>query len=753
MYTLHESIEQLHQALSDYIEATYHISAPYLIRQRKQLLAQPGIIHQIPYLESTPRYRAGESLAKMQGLSPAALEAYLSISKKDGNLPKLVFDPPYSHQSDAIRSSLIDQKNLIIMTGTGSGKTESFLLPILGKLAHEAKSRPGSFNKQSAMRALVLYPMNALVNDQLGRLRGLFGDPRIVKLFESWSARPPCFARYTSRTPYAGMRTAKRDTIKLKSFNDFYADIERKSQSDNTEERERAQKLLSELKKHGKWPAKPSLAAWLGRKGSRWQDSRTLEFQRAVTLPKDSELLTRHEVQSAPPDLIVTNYSMLEYMLMRPIERSIFDKTRLWLKSNPEESFLVVLDEAHLYRGAAGAEVGLLIRRLRDRLGIDQNRFQVICATASFQSREKAPKFGAQLSGVPESTFVPITGSLDLKAGGVRGTELEAEILSTVDLEQFYGKTVDAQRFNAVRQLLRYRGTPVGDSVESALYDALSDFGPMKLLINLTMQEAQPIGELGAKIFPDVSVEKGNSALTTLMALGSVARKEANMPGLLPCRSHNFFRGLPGLWVCMDPDCSETDGQGEDKICGKMYGQPREHCGCGARVLELYTCRNCGTAYARAYTDNVLTPSALWAEPGERLRTVTGHTEPLQAIDLLLEEPLDDESVEIADYDLETGRLNPMLPGQRMRRVFIRGERVSESRDEDEMTPSDADSCAQFKKCAVCKKTARFGRSYVQDHQTKGDQPFQALVSRQVQIQPPAPVEPSSFALCGDVRF
>ena len=101
------------------------------------------------------------------------------------------------------------------MTGTGSGKTESFLLPILGKLAREASEEPDAFGGQPAMRALVLYPMNALVNDQLGRLRGLFGDPRLVSLFNSWAGRPPRFGRYTSRTPYAGVRTSQKDSAKL----------------------------------------------------------------------------------------------------------------------------------------------------------------------------------------------------------------------------------------------------------------------------------------------------------------------------------------------------------------------------------------------------------------------------------------------------------------------------------------------------------------------------------------------------------
>ena len=461
MYTTQESIEQLLRALSDYIEATYHISAPSLIRQRKELLARPGIIHQVPYLESTPRYQTGERLAKMKGLPTAAVEAYLSVSKKAHSRPLLVYDPPYSHQSDAIRGCLIDRRNLVIMTGTGSGKTESFLLPILGKLACEGKSRPDSFNALSAMRALVLYPMNALVTDQLARLRGLFGDPRIAELFQSWSARPPRFDRYTSRTPYAGMRTAKKDTGRLKSFDEFYADTERKSRSDDSEERAKAQRLLSELKEHGKWPAKPDLGTWLGKKGSRWQNSSTGEFRRAVTLPGDSELLTRHEVQVAPPDLLVTNYSMLEYMLMRPIERPIFDRTREWLERNPAESFLVVLDEAHLYRGAGGAEVGLLIRRLPGSVGHCQR------PTAGYLRDGELP--GARIR---TNIWRPALGQFGeylcrdnrltrpKDGGDARGTEADAEILSSVNLEQFYQatKTPDASMpFDSYSNIVVYR--------------------------------------------------------------------------------------------------------------------------------------------------------------------------------------------------------------------------------------------------------------------------------------------------------
>src|SRR5206468_9273433 len=115
----------------------------------------------------------------------------------------------------------------------------------------------------------------------------------------------------------------------------------------------------------------------------RWRDSKTGAFRRCVMLPADPELITRHEIQEVPPDILITNYSMLEYMLMRPLERPIFDRTREWLHANPAEQFLLVVDEAHLYRGAAGAEVALLIRRLRMRLGIPPERVQVICTSAS----------------------------------------------------------------------------------------------------------------------------------------------------------------------------------------------------------------------------------------------------------------------------------------------------------------------------------------------------------------------------------
>ncbi len=154
--TIQGTISQLHGSLRDYIEATYHISSPALIAQRKELLDRPGVSYQIPYIESTPRYQSGERFAAIKGMPSAALKAFSALTTPSGSLPALLYDPPYRHQSEAIRHTLVDQKNLLIMTGTGSGKTEACRFAIVGKLAREAAQRPASFRDPRGVRALKL---------------------------------------------------------------------------------------------------------------------------------------------------------------------------------------------------------------------------------------------------------------------------------------------------------------------------------------------------------------------------------------------------------------------------------------------------------------------------------------------------------------------------------------------------------------------------------------------------------------------
>jgi ATP-dependent helicase YprA (DUF1998 family) len=739
--TIGETIDEIRTALRDYIEATYHIGHPSLVGQRRERLEEEGVLFRAPYIESTPRYTMGRRFAELEIPEPAKALLQVMAQARDGRNP-LLYDPPYTHQASALETTTRDGLSLVVTTGTGSGKTEAFLLPILARLAVEASERPESF-ETPALRAILLYPMNALVNDQLGRLRLLLGDPAVTSTFISWAGRPARFARYTSRTLYPGVRTTKKDSTRLRSIERFYIRLLEQAAGPASPRQERAARLIENLRSRGKWPAKPDLQAWFGQSGQRWQN-REGEFVRALTRVEDPELLTRHEVLANPPDILITNYSMLEYMLMRPLERPIFDATRAWLEENPDERLLLVIDEAHLYRGAAGAEVGLLLRRLRSRLAISPDRLQVVCTSASFSDPDYAPVFAAQLSGKNPDQFRTIQGDLALRPSGAPGTIDDAYPLAELPLDDFYEAEDDASQLDAVRSFLDYRRIHGEDNITGALYQALNEFPPMSQLVNLTMMQARPLRELGAEIFPGIRADLADRAVTTLIALGSVARRNDSEPGLLPCRVHAFFRGLPGLWVCADADCAARPPQYEDSPIGALYTQPQDTCECGARVFELFTCRNCGSAYLRAYTDDLEEPGFLWSEPGGGFMSVTGPVSELLPLDILIEPPT--IAVEPADLDLITGRLNPAVLGDRIRRVFLRRDRLEPSEDNDDGDEAVLVANGEFTPCGVCGQGSTFGRSSVQDHQTKGDQPFQALITRQIEVQPPGRQPYSDFA-------
>lgn len=742
-HTIGETIDEIRASLRDYIEATYHVGHPLVIQQRRRLLDTEGVIYREPYIESTPRYRTDRTFAELD-LHPAVQSLFDSLTQPVGELNPILFDPPYSHQAEALEYASRDGLSLAITTGTGSGKTESFLLPMLAKLAIEAAHHPNSF-RVPAVRAMILYPMNALVNDQLGRLRLLLGDPRVSTQFMAWAGRPARFARYTSRALYPGIRTRERDDRRLKAIEEFYVHIHDRAEDPSAQWHKEAKDLRSQLAARGKWPAKPNIRDWWGAPNRRWKD-REGNFQRAVTLPEDSELLTRHEVLASAPDVLITNYSMLEYMLMRPLERPIFDQTRRWLQENPKESFLLIVDEAHLYRGSAGAEVALLIRRLRTRLGIRQDRLQVITTSASFSDGDYARSFAAQLSGKDVADFRTIQGKRKYREPAAPGGAADAAMLADIPLASYYEANDETAKRTAVGHLLGARGVNVDNrGVSELLYQALHDFGPMNLLVNETMDRAQRVSELGPKLFPDVDPSVADSAVTALVALGSAARGKPEEAGLLPCRVHSFFRGLPGLWACIDPDCSELDESLRGGPIGRLYSQPRATCICGARVFEYFTCRHCGTSYVRAYTDDLLEPTFLWHEQGGAFQAAAGSVLELQALDLLLEEPT--EHVQAADIDLVTGALDPTRLGSRHRLVYIPHSRAGAviQSDNEADEPEDVEANGEFRPCGVCGRHAGFGRSSVQDHQTKGDQPFQALVTRQIEVQPPSK-EYSDFA-------
>lgn len=749
-----QSVEDLHLRLKAYIEAVYHVADTGILDQRAELLGRDGVLRQPPFIESTRQYAKGDRLNDLLRGAPVSLSA-LAERLSTRSVP-LLHDPPYAHQGEALRALLFDRHDIVVFTGTGSGKTECFTIPILMRLLREATVARASFEHR-AIRAIVLYPMNALVNDQLSRMRRLLGDEEVARSFIDVAGRPATFGQYTGRTPFPGVRqfTAETDGRRMESFANFFIQTVLKPATSN-EPSDDALRLLRALSTRGRWPAKPDLLRWFGT-GS-WAN-------RLHPQPADRELIARHEFYGytapdgrrlgAPPDVLVTNYSMLEYMLMRPIERPLFDRTRAWLEQHRDQDLYLVLDEAHLYRGAQGTEVALLIRRLKERLGLAhadrEHQLRVAVTSASFTEQENARQFAAELVGRTPSHFLPIGGRTAIPDGGDVGDNVLARSLQNIDLNSFYASCDTALRFDTIRPALEACGwqpissTPKDEAELARLaYEVLVQHPVRRRLVALTQEEALQIPELSARLFPAASLEVARAATEVLTALCAFAKPAMDASNLLPSRIHTFHRGLPGLWACANPGCSGVKASGG--VIGSLFGQPRDTCEyCGARVFELLTCRSCGAAYFRAAcaAAEVMAPKFLWAQA-----VAMGGITSVAPLDVLLEIGRADSALIVPAWlDARTGALRQTLEeGARLGLRPIGLYKIDAARAEPIVQEG-----RRFYRCGVCGDDSDRGRgakivrrSPVEDHQTEGQDPFYALVHEQLMRQPPR-VRPPAF--------
>lgn len=384
-----QAFEHVKESFIRYLETQYRIAHLLVYRERAKLLREPGVVSQVPFIESTPAFPLGRKLADLEQKHPDVVPEGLAELIAHG-VPVDRF-PLYKHQEEALLASVGERPNLLVATGTGSGKTEAILLPILADILREARAwpsprsepRPGEFDpetrawlhsrrhetKPAALRAIILYPMNALVNDQMSRLR------RILARGQSpnWQRKrlrenQIYFAMYTSLSRPTGHW---EDAEKRRQFTKYLQEIERQWAE-----------LPDELRSVGMWPR-----------------------------PDSPEMLCRWDVQHAPPDILITNYSMLEYILVRPIEAPIFDLTRRWLETGDNARLTLVIDEVHTYTGAKGTEVAYLVRRLKERLGLEHGspKFRAIATSASVPNREGAESalrsFVADLFDEPPERF------------------------------------------------------------------------------------------------------------------------------------------------------------------------------------------------------------------------------------------------------------------------------------------------------------------------------------------------------------
>lgn len=536
-----------------YIDTAFALRDDDLTRERTEILLKgQGSIFAPMMLEPVLPYDGVASLeeaAMSAGVPPAVLRQVGSaIFGLDSS--KVEDVSLREHQVDALRTHFASSgaRNAVITSGTGSGKTESFLLPLLTRLALEAKSQPdvpsahewwtiarqneqwqpvrkGS-RRQTAMRAMVLYPTNALVEDQLARLR------RSVRALRK--ANTPLdlwIGRYTGATPGSG---APPTGAANKSGTHRVA-----------HEVRQMVRQLDEIAAHA---------------------SQDLLNQFAD--PRDGELIVRWDMIRTPPDILVTNYSMLNAMLMRDVEDAIFDSTRLWLAQSPENVFTLVVDELHLYRGSSGAEVAMVVRNLLSRLGLGSrsDQLRIIATSASLPGDQSGLGYLESFFGAPGSSFDIHPGrprQLDLVPIPSPGILLWDE----TDTEEL-GSRADSDRW------------------ATAVAGACVEEGRVRAVTVETIAE---------RLFGS-EPDRERAARAVLRGLAAVPDRAE-----IPFRAHLMVRGMRGMWACTDAGCSEIKNPRPDRTVGRLYDAPRSTCLCGARVLELLYCFECGDVSLGGY--------------------------------------------------------------------------------------------------------------------------------------------------------
>jgi hypothetical protein len=501
-----------------------------LRREFAEALDKPSVLVKGPIVEASPPFLPGASLAQL------VAEGVLTrgFSRLCG--PALPYERPlHLHQERAIRKA-VGGRNIVVATGTGSGKTEGFQIPIFDHLLREEAQ--GTL-QQPGVRALLLYPMNALANDQVKRMRHILEHyPAIT------------FGRYVGETE---------------------------------------------------------------------DDERAAHDAFAKNYPGENdiknELKSRKKIQETPPHILLTNYAMLEYLLLRPADSSLFDGDtgHFWR--------FIVLDETHVYSGANATEIAMLLRRLQDRVtGGELNRLQAIATSATLgagpQDYPDVVSFARDLFNLPfewdddnparqdvvEATRVPVSdlgqtwgaGSLALyqqlskwadewrELSDTKRKSLMARIWATTTLAPIPVEVVQ----NAQQEA---RGQP-DLALPMFLYHLLRGDSQLQRLRARLEESPTNLAQLANELF-----DGDEESIVHLVSTAILARKRAEDAPLLPARYHVFARALEGAFVCLNVSAHTLPGQ---PPASRLFLKRHKFCPhCNSRVFELANCTRCGISY------------------------------------------------------------------------------------------------------------------------------------------------------------
>lgn len=710
---VHEYYSAIKGRLRDYLKSDYLANSETLLLYADDLLGSSESVNtnlsREPYIETAASYKKiPNGISTLIHIDAGVKSTLLRLV--DANVG--IFSSPFQHQVEALEAFAAG-KDLFVSTGTGSGKTECFLWPIMARCIGEARNHPDSF-KRNAVRTLIVYPMNALVSDQLARFRGIMGSEAFLRIFteDTHAERIPHFGMYTGRTEYPG--DAKSD--KSKRLAQAYRERYLVDETADEETKRKQKSKIEGLKRINKYPAR------YGKDGVE-RFIKLLEKNEHEPLPYDSELITRFEMVNCPPDILVTNYSMLEYMLMRKREARIWKETKAWLHESTDNKLLIVLDEAHMYRGSAGGEIALLLDRLLDRLDITTDQTQFILTTASMpDDRQARDNFYYGLTGKNPNAYEPLTGTKDpIPEEGLIATD-SAALISIGSTQVTENEAT--KRIRAFAGKVMGRALPETVTLPEAqewLYDNLPRYQAFVDLNKACRSGAKAYSKLETTIFP--GDPNAAEALDSLLVIASLAEKKRNL--LFPVRLHMFVRGLQGIYACSNPRCNcagRKYSEREKLRFGKVISVPKEQCECGARVYELKNHTKCGALYFKVYAKKIA-GTGYWHVFSTK--GISGGSDDL--IEMLLyitpEDYLPEANDKIGALDPFTGKLftTPQDDPSLLRVLY--SEKPSKK------------GVFEFGSCPKCKKIMPVKKPT--DFATKGNIPFYNLTKAQFELQPP----------------
>lgn len=410
----------------------------------------------------------------------------------------------FLHQSESIEYLMSDNPDsLVVTTGTGSGKTECFLLPAIQNAIDDEKSF-----KKSGLTAILLYPMNALANDQLERIND-----------------------YLNGSGYSGLvKVAKYD--------------------------------------------------------------------------RGTSQAEREALRKNPPHILLTNYMMLEYLLVRPADRED-------MFANHRCKFLV-LDEVHTYRGALGSNIALLVRRLKAHLKRARQDWDVNPENNLLEKRfPKLVIVGTSATIKSETEELSIEEGVIKRDREIKGFFSKLTGAEETKIKVLGEKLLDISIPKEARYAKEYREIKIDfmdlDSVRRGICnlagidettDMTTAVNSCRILWDLNswlIKKPMSVTELVQKIKDTIAERKEwnedliRKEVILALLIGGVLSGE--MPVSLKIKVHQFFRGGWKFYRCVNPKC------------GKLYPKGEEKCECGSLTAPLYLCRNCGADYLRFVGD------------------------------------------------------------------------------------------------------------------------------------------------------